>query len=42
MYGERWQRQCWGECDKGILFCGTGVGMSLAANKVKGIGPLSH
>jgi len=26
-----------GECDKGILLCGTGVGMSIAANKVKGI-----
>ncbi len=26
-----------GECDKGILICGTGIGMSLAANKVKGI-----
>ena len=26
-----------GECDKGILFCGTGIGMSLVANKVKGI-----
>jgi ribose 5-phosphate isomerase B len=25
------------ECDYGILFCGTGVGMSIAANKVKGI-----
>ena len=26
-----------GECDRGILVCGTGVGMSMAANKVKGI-----
>lgn len=26
-----------GGCDKGILVCGTGLGMSLAANKVKGI-----
>ena len=25
-----------GEYDRGILFCGTGLGMSLAANKVKG------
>lgn len=25
------------ECDKGILCCGTGIGISLAANKVKGI-----
>ena len=26
-----------GECDKGILICGTGIGMSIAANKHKGI-----
>ena len=26
-----------GECDKGILICGTGIGMSIAANKVRGI-----
>ncbi|MCC8016534.1 MAG: ribose 5-phosphate isomerase B [Clostridiales bacterium] len=26
-----------GECDKAILCCGTGVGISMAANKVKGI-----
>ena len=26
-----------GECEKGLLFCGTGVGISMAANKVKGI-----
>ena len=26
-----------GECKLGILVCGTGIGMSLAANKVKGI-----
>lgn len=26
-----------GECDCGILICGTGIGMSIAANKVEGI-----
>lgn len=26
-----------GMCEKGLLFCGTGVGISISANKVKGI-----
>ena len=26
-----------GEYDRGVLMCGTGIGMSIAANKVKGI-----
>jgi ribose 5-phosphate isomerase B len=26
-----------GECDKGILICGTGIGISITATKVKGI-----
>ncbi|HWL95661.1 MAG TPA: ribose 5-phosphate isomerase B [Phycisphaerae bacterium] len=26
-----------GECDGGILFCGTGIGMSITANKLHGI-----
>ena len=26
-----------GECERGILICGTGIGMSIAANRVPGI-----
>lgn len=26
-----------GECEKGILTCGTGIGISIAANKIRGI-----
>ena len=26
-----------GECEQGILICGTGIGISMAANKMKGI-----
>ena len=26
-----------GDCDKGILICGTGIGISITANKFKGI-----
>lgn len=26
-----------GVCERGILICGTGIGMSIAANKIKGI-----
>ena len=38
IYGEAVARAvAGGNCDKGILICGTGVGISLAANKVKGI-----
>ncbi|RCW77443.1 ribose 5-phosphate isomerase B [Saliterribacillus persicus] len=31
------ERVASGEFDRGILICGTGIGMSIAANKVKGI-----
>ena len=37
-YGEKAARAvAHGECDRGILICGTGIGMSLVANKVRGI-----
>lgn len=26
-----------GECDRGIIICGTGIGITITANKVKGI-----
>ncbi len=26
-----------GECDRAILICGTGIGMSMSANKIRGI-----
>ena len=31
------QKVAQGECDKGIIVCGTGIGVSIVANKVKGI-----
>ncbi len=38
VYGEKAARAvAAGEADCGILICGTGVGISLAANKIKGI-----
>ena len=37
LYGARAaQAVASGECDRGIVICGTGIGMSLVANKVKG------
>ena len=29
-----------GECDKGILICGTGIGISITANSLRGFGRL--
>ena len=26
-----------GECDRGIIICGTGIGISITANKIKGV-----
>lgn len=38
IYGARAARAvASGECDRGIVICGTGIGMSITVNKVKGI-----
>ena len=38
IYGEAVARAvASGECDRGIAICGTGIGISMACNKVKGI-----
>lgn len=38
VYGEKAARAvASGECDRGILICGTGIGISISANKIKGI-----
>jgi len=37
-YGRRVARAvAAGQSDRGIIFCGTGIGISIAANKIKGI-----
>ncbi len=38
VYGEKVARAvASGECNVGVIMCGTGIGISIAANKVKGI-----
>ena len=38
IYGEAVARAvAGGECERGIIICGTGIGISIAANKVKGV-----
>jgi ribose 5-phosphate isomerase B len=38
VYGEAVGRAvAGGECDRGIIICGTGIGISIAANKVHGV-----
>ena len=38
IYAERVSRAVVsGECDKGILVCGTGIGISISANKIHGV-----
>ena len=38
VYGARAARAvACGQCDRGIICCGTGIGISLAANKIRGI-----
>ena len=38
IYGDRAAKAvASGECDRGILLCGTGIGIGIAASKVKGI-----
>ena len=38
IYGEAVARAvAGGECERGIIICGTGIGISISANKVKGI-----